>query len=118
MVEDDVQQVSLLLNEYLLKFKFAPVLSEEEVRHWLMPLNNVVYSYVVKEGDVITDFISFYSLPSSVSGNALHTHLNAAYLFYYAPKGMGSDKERKTALIQDALVESKNVRMNANLGWF
>ena len=106
-----VPQVKVLLDQYLSKFPFAPSLNEEDIKHWLLPIPNVVYSYVVKdpESGEITDFISFYSLPSSVVGNTKHTHLYAAYLFYYVPKGMGADKERTKALVNDALILAKNV---------
>jgi hypothetical protein len=33
--------------------------------------------------EVVTDLVSFYHLPSTVIGNAQHTHLYAAYLYYY-----------------------------------
>jgi glycylpeptide N-tetradecanoyltransferase len=107
-----VPQVKALLDNYLAKFPLAPILSEEDIKHWLLPIPNVIYSYVVKdkESGEITDFISFYSLPSTVVGNAKHTHLYAAYLFYYAPKGMGADKERTKALVNDAIILAKNVR--------
>lgn len=77
-----------------------------------LPIDNVVYSYVVKDQQgKVTDFISFYSLPSSVrpSTTHQHTHLHAAYLFYYVPLGMGSDKERTKTLVNDALILAKNV---------
>lgn len=32
----------------------------------------------------ITDFFSFYSLPSTIIGHTKHNLLEAAYLFYYA----------------------------------
>lgn len=109
MTDQDVPQVTTLLNEYLLKFKLAPSMNEEEVRHWLSPVDKVVYSYVVKDGETVSDFISFYSLPSSVSGSSEHSHLEAAYLFYYTPKGLGRDKERTNALVHDALILAKKV---------
>jgi glycylpeptide N-tetradecanoyltransferase len=109
MTAEDVPQVTKLLNAYLLKFKLAPSMTEEEVLHWQLPIDKVVYSYVVKEGETVTDFVSFYSLPSSVSGNTEHSHLEAAYLFYYTPKGLGEDKGRTRALLHDALILAKNV---------
>lgn len=111
MKPEYVPQVKVLLDEYLSKFPFAPALSEEDIKHWLMPLENVIFSFVVKDPETqkITDFVSFYSLPSTVAGNAKHSHLYAAYLFYYVPKGMGVDKERTTALVNDALILAKNV---------
>ncbi|KAJ3301152.1 Glycylpeptide N-tetradecanoyltransferase 2 [Blyttiomyces sp. JEL0837] len=110
MKDSDVPQVTALLRKYLLKFDVAPVLSEADVRHWLLPIKDVVFSYVVEDpedGNKITDFYSFYSLPSSVINNPKHSHLQAAYLFYYVPKGMGSDEGRLNAIIKDALIFAK-----------
>ena len=46
------------------------MLSEEEVRHWLSMRPGVVYSYVVEgAGGEVTDFLSFYTLPSTVIGH-------------------------------------------------
>lgn len=59
----------------------------------------------------ITDYISFYNLPSSVtSPDAKHPILDAAYLFYYAtdvafkPNGDVLLKRRLEALLTDAMI--------------
>ena len=60
----------------------------------------------------ITDFFTFYSLPSTVVRNAKHSLLEAAYLFYYATdiafeSGAEEDgrlKKRLQQLIGDALI--------------
>ena len=59
----------------------------------------------------ITDFASFYYLPSSVIGNTTHSHIHAGYLFYYAVKettesGLGP---RLQALLKDMLILARNV---------
>ena len=60
----------------------------------------------------ITDFFSFYYLPSSVIGNPTHKTINAAYLFYYAVKETGEKeiKERLQSLMKDALILAKLVQ--------
>ncbi|KAG0233115.1 glycylpeptide N-tetradecanoyltransferase [Actinomortierella wolfii] len=84
--EKDVAQVAALLNRYLANCEFAPHFEEEDVRHWLISRPGVVWGYVVEDEETkkITDFFSFYLLPSSVIGNTQHSTLNAAYSFYYA----------------------------------
>ena len=83
----DVPRVAALLNAYLGRFHLVPHLSEEEVRHWLLPRDDVVYAYVVEPpgGGPVTDFFSFYSLPSTVINHPVHKTLRAAYCYYYAP---------------------------------
>jgi len=48
MREDDVDAVHKLLNTYLNKFDVAPIFSIEDIKHWLVPKEDVVFSYVVE----------------------------------------------------------------------
>ncbi|OLY81108.1 Glycylpeptide N-tetradecanoyltransferase [Smittium mucronatum] len=91
--EKDIPQVRKLLNKYLnSRSKMHQVFSTDELaKHWLLPRDNVVYSYVVEDvlkPGKVTDFFSFYLLPSTVlksSSTDKGSHLiNSAYLFYYA----------------------------------
>jgi glycylpeptide N-tetradecanoyltransferase len=78
MQAQDMVQVHALLTEHLAKFKLTIEFTLEETRHWLLCAEpDVVVSYVVAEGDTVTDFFSFYNLPSSIIGNAKHTTLRA-----------------------------------------
>ena len=60
----------------------------------------------------ITDFFSFYSLPSTIINNPKYSVLDAAYLYYYATETAfqpdaetsGQLKARVKALIGDALI--------------
>jgi len=58
---------------------------EEEVRYFLLPRDKVIYSYVVEsesQPGKITDFFSFYCLPSSILKHEEHKTLRVAYSFY------------------------------------
>lgn len=66
MVNKDVSKITKILSEYLSKFKLHLHFTEEDVKHLFIPRDDVVYSYVIEEDKNITDFISFYSLPSSI----------------------------------------------------
>jgi glycylpeptide N-tetradecanoyltransferase len=84
MEKRDVEGVYKVLNGYLSKSKVRAYYSIEEVAHWFIPRSKVVYSYVVENletGD-ITDFISFYSLPSTILNHEKHKILWAAYSFF------------------------------------
>lgn len=73
-----------MLNDYLQNkgnFKVRLEFSYDEVVHFFLPRPKVIYSYVVEDpkSKEITDFISFYSLPSSVMGNEKHDKLRVSY---------------------------------------
>ncbi|KAI9312023.1 acyl-CoA N-acyltransferase [Dichotomocladium elegans] len=118
---EDVPQVRELLNTYLKRFDFAPYFAnDEDVKHWILPHDKVVWSYVVEDEEThkITNMFSFYSLPSSVIRNPKHQTLNAAYMFYYAvdiPAELKNDKDEETkwlqkrllSLMKDAIVMAK-----------
>ena len=70
--------------QYLKKFEIAPEFSGEEIQHYFLPRDKVIYSYVVedKQSGRLTDFVSFYSLPSTVVKHDKHESIYAAYSFY------------------------------------
>ncbi|BFZ53337.1 glycylpeptide N-tetradecanoyltransferase [Savitreella phatthalungensis] len=117
MEQKDVKQVGDLLRQMLKKFSICQIFSDEEVAHWLLsdpslkPDERVVWAYVVEgTGGKVSDFVSFYSLPSTVIGNAKHSMLNAAYLFYYGSDLAFADGQQKAYearlknLMSDALI--------------
>lgn len=71
----------------------------------MMPQEWVVESFVVEDPstDEITDFISFYSLPSSILKHEVHKTLHVAYSYYYF-----TGKYSLLDLQKDALVMAKN----------
>ncbi|SCP06283.1 glycylpeptide N-tetradecanoyltransferase, putative [Plasmodium ovale] len=82
MKKKDVEGVHKLLTTYLEEFNLYAVFTKEEIAHWFLPIENVIYTYVNEEEGVIKDMISFYSLPSQILGNDKYDILNAAYSFY------------------------------------
>lgn len=134
MTMEDVPQVKELLNKYLDRFDMAPVFETEDIAHWFIgsqnPLFEVseeekpVHSYVVTEDDgkTVTDFFSFYSIPTSVLGNSEYDSLNIAYSYYYAsnvafsvpskdrtPENQKKLAARLVVLQQNALIIAKNL---------
>mmetsp|Transcript_29021 Transcript_29021/g.40074 ORF Transcript_29021/g.40074 Transcript_29021/m.40074 type:complete len:450 (-) Transcript_29021:101-1450(-) len=104
MKAEDVPGVTMLLRKYLAKFRLAPDLNEEDVRHWILPRDNVIDAFVVQspETKAITDFVSYYCLPSTIIGNNLYKTLKAAYCYYNVAESV-SLKD----LMNDALIMAK-----------
>lgn len=100
----DVPAVTRLLRNYLSQFLVAPDFDEDDVEHWLLPSENVVDSYLVESPETheITDFCSFYTLPSSILGNQTYSTLKAAYSYYNV-----STKTPLLQLMNDALIVAK-----------
>jgi len=82
----------------------------------------VLWVYVVEDPETkkITDFFSFFSLPSSIIGNLNHSVLDAAYLYYYATETAfepqaeesGALKRRLEDLIKDALIVAERAKFD------
>lgn len=101
----DGKQAFSLLSNYLKKFQLAPQFTLEEFLHWFTPREGVVESYVVADrSDKVKDFVSFYSLPSSIMHHPFHKTLQAAYTFYAVANSV-----TLCELMYDALVVAKNV---------
>jgi glycylpeptide N-tetradecanoyltransferase len=83
-------------------------------------LANHIWLCQNKETHQITDFFSFYSLPSTVINSTKYPILEAAYLFYYASdvafqdgdEGGGKLKKRLEAMIGDALVVANEAKFD------
>jgi glycylpeptide N-tetradecanoyltransferase len=105
MLLNNLIQNFLIFFQYLKSFQLAPIFSElEEFKHWLLPRENVVDSYVVEEKGVITDFGGFYHLPSTIIGHPQYNLLKAAYSFYNV-----ATKTPLVDFMNDILISAKNV---------
>jgi glycylpeptide N-tetradecanoyltransferase len=63
-----------------------------------------LFTITFQNNGVITDFVSFYTLPSTVMHHPVHKSLKAAYSFYNV-----STVTPWVDLMQDALIIAKNV---------
>ncbi|XP_037702571.1 glycylpeptide N-tetradecanoyltransferase 2 isoform X2 [Choloepus didactylus] len=83
MEPKDIKAVRELINSYLKQFHLAPVMDEAEVAHWFLPQEHIIDTFVVESSNgKLTDFLSFYTLPSTVMHHPVHKSLKAAYSFY------------------------------------
>ncbi|KAF8263388.1 N-myristoyl transferase [Lactarius quietus] len=128
MEERDVSAVAELFRRFMERFDMIPLFDEEDIRHQFLSgrgtgereaptgrrAGQVVWAYVVEhpETHAITDFFSFYTLPSTIVAHPRHSLLQAAYLYYYATDtafvqnadDLGLLKRRLTDLVGDAIV--------------
>ncbi|KAK0228680.1 N-myristoyl transferase [Armillaria fumosa] len=137
MEEKDVKQVADLFARFMLRYDMVPAMNFDDVRHQILSGNGtgklgdggpgrrarqVTWCYVVEDPQThqVTDFFSFYSLPSTVINSPGPGVLQAAYLYYYASAtafepGAESDgrlKKRLQQLITDALVIAHNAKFD------
>ncbi len=100
--DSDVSTCCILLKSYQKKFSMAPIFNEEEFRHWFIPVEGIISTYVLEMAGKVTDFISYYTLPSSIMHHPVHKKLKAAYAFYNV-----STKTDMVDLMQTALTLAK-----------
>ncbi len=94
-----------LLNEYLEKYNFYQIFTQEQFKH-LFFNNPFVKTYVIidKEADSVIDFVSYYLLPSRIlNPDSTHKFINAGYLFYYT-----SHQTTSYNLIKNAIIFAAN----------
>ena len=80
-----MENVTELLNNFLGRFELTPIFTPADVLHWFTPQPNIIESFVVEDPESpgkLTDFVSFYTLPSTVMNHPTHKNIKAAYSFY------------------------------------
>lgn len=86
----------------------APVFDEDDFVHWFAPHDDIIYSFVVEnEEGIITDFVSYYTLPSTVMHHPVHKSLKAAYSFYNVAKDISWCQ-----LMTDALISARQLNFD------
>lgn len=101
MNKGDIKIVTELLNDYLKAYPVHLHFSEKEVEHFLLPREGVVDTYVVENPDSkkVTDFLSYYHLPSSILKHEKHKMLKVAYSYYSVAKTVPMEELMRNALI-------------------
>ncbi|KAA0192750.1 Glycylpeptide N-tetradecanoyltransferase, partial [Fasciolopsis buskii] len=108
MTKADAPQAWEIVSKYLEQYKLHPIFSKEDFEHYFVPQDDIVNSFVVQDGEGrITDFCSYYVLPSSVMKCKQHSTLRAAYSFYNA-----ATVTPWPALIQDMLIMAKQLKFD------
>lgn len=97
----DLKQMKKLLDDFLRPFAIHVCLSVDEFKHFFMPRSGVIESYVVEFEGRITDFFSFYSLPSTVlDPKCPHKKINAAYAYYFVHSKHTVEEIFEVAILQ------------------
>jgi len=101
---EDIPSATKLVNNYLSQFSLKSIFDEKEFAHVFLPRDGVINSYVITDPNTkeVTDFISFYTLPSTIIGNQTYKLLKAAYSFYTVATSVSLE-----ALVKDALIFAK-----------
>lgn len=104
MLKKDVKAVHELLQENMKKFEVHLHFSPQEIEHFLLPREGVIDSFVVENPDTgkVTDFISYYHLPSTILKHEVHKVLKVAYSYYNV-----ATSQSLLELMKDALVLAK-----------
>lgn len=102
MEEKDIKRVFELVSGYLKKFPLHPEFRPEELAHWMLPRENVVYSFVREVDGEVADVCSFYSLPSNILGHDRYNLLKAAYSYWNVATTCSLQE-----LMHDALIYAK-----------
>lgn len=68
MTKKDIPKVKKVLKDHLDKMEVAFEFSKEEIEHYFLPWDGVMFTYVIESDDkkIIEDIFSFYSLPSTI----------------------------------------------------
>ena len=72
-----------MLNDYHKKFNISILFEQEEFNHHFLFRKNVIESYVVETNGIISDFISFFFIPSKLLSNQKYSEITRGYLYYY-----------------------------------
>ena len=110
MIEKDLDHIYELIEKNRNKYKIYEVFSKEEIKHLILPKNNIIYTYVLEdENKKITDFCSFYGLSRTLlSNNSKYKKINFAYSLINYNSSI-SMKE----LIKSAIILSKQNNFDA-----
>jgi glycylpeptide N-tetradecanoyltransferase len=74
MEAKDISQVYSLHKKQQERYQVSFKMSQEELAHHLMPRDDVMYTIVIEHDSKITDFVSFYNLPSQILKREGHNH--------------------------------------------
>jgi glycylpeptide N-tetradecanoyltransferase len=104
MKEEDLPVVADLLKKQIHEHSaVAADFDAAELKHWMItnPADQIVFAFVKEDPktNIVTDFVSFYQIKSTVLKNEKYKELKAAYAYYYAASTVDVTKLFNEALI-------------------
>ena len=102
MEHQDLEIVFDLYTKYISKFKIHFLLTKDEFYNWFCNLDDTIYSYVITNEKVPTDFISFFKITSNINGNYKYDTVDIAY-----PSCIISNTIKLSELMNELLVIAK-----------
>ena len=101
MEQKDIEKCWVIFTAPAQKHTLMPVFTVEEFLHWILPRKDVISSYVLETDDMITDFLSYYLLNTTVIGKS--NEILGAYEYY-----SGITTLTRKEMIHDALILAKS----------
>ena len=99
-----VEAVHALLQARLALVECRQIFTIEEVTHLLLPRKDLVYTFVREIKDKVTDFFSFYSLPTSMLKIPGDVKVQTAYFYYSACTSVS-----ETVLAQEFMIHCRDL---------
>lgn len=83
VTKEDLPMITVKLNKFLERYHIHPVFMEASAAHFLLPKKNIIYAFVKRTGDVVTDFISVHKYYiHCVEKNKMITVAHLMFYFY------------------------------------
>lgn len=101
--KNDCVTASELLHTYSSKFNLRMQFSQTEFEHWFYSKPDIVETYVIRNSEIVTDFVSVYFLPTTVINNPKHQVINVAYVWAVVANSM-----KPSQLVSDMLIILSN----------
>lgn len=96
----DMKALRALMMKYLSQFKIYVEFSKKDFQHFFVRRENILESFVIETNGKITEFFSFYCLPSSVLNHPKYKEIKAAYSYYFVNNNMSIEDLYHVALIK------------------
>ena len=96
----DMKSVRKLVQNYISKYKMFTDYTKKDFAHYFVRREGIIESFVIETKGQVTDFFSFYNLPSTVLQNKRYNQIKAAYSYYFVNTSLSMTELYRVALIK------------------